>query len=84
VGKILSRFSNPSRSTRLSEAEGLSFLRNGGVTYVTGNGVVERGPGDSSWVCESDLLLQGFEELNPPEWGRDGGGKFMILGTCNL
>jgi hypothetical protein len=51
---------------------------------VTGNRVVERGPGDSSWVCEYDLLLQGFEELNPPEWGRDGGGKFMILGTCNL
>ncbi len=24
---------------------------------VTGDGVVERGPGDSSWVCESDLLL---------------------------
>jgi hypothetical protein len=24
---------------------------------VTGNGVVERGPGDGSWVCESDLLL---------------------------
>jgi hypothetical protein len=38
-------------------AKGLSFLRNGGVTYVTGNGVVERGPGDSSWVCEFDLLL---------------------------
>jgi hypothetical protein len=24
---------------------------------VTGNGVVEQGPGDGSWVCESYLLL---------------------------
>ncbi len=42
---------------KVKRAEGLNFLRNGGVTYVTGNGVVERGPGDGSWVCESDLLL---------------------------
>jgi len=42
---------------KVRRAEGLSFLRNGGVTYVTGNRVVERGPGDGSWVCEYDLLL---------------------------
>jgi hypothetical protein len=42
---------------KVRRAEGLSFLRNGGVTYVTGNRVVERGPGDDSWVCESDFLL---------------------------
>jgi hypothetical protein len=39
MGKILSGFSNLSRSTRLSEAEGLSFLNKGGVTYVTGKQV---------------------------------------------
>jgi hypothetical protein len=54
------------------------------VTYVTGNGVVEWGPSDGSWVCESNPLLSGLKELNPPEWGRGRGGKFMILGTCNL
>ncbi len=52
---------------------------------MIGNGVVERGPGDGSWVCESDLLLSVFKKLNPPEWGRNGGDEFMILGhaTCN-
>jgi len=42
---------------KVRRVEGLNFLRNGRVTYVTVNGVVERGPGDGSWVCESDLLL---------------------------
>jgi hypothetical protein len=36
---------------------------------VIGNGVVERGPGDGSWVSKSDLLLSGFKKLNPPKWG---------------
>ncbi len=44
MGKILSGSLDLSRSTRLNEAEGLSFLRNGGVTYVTGCGVAERKP----------------------------------------
>jgi hypothetical protein len=50
VGKILSGSSNVSRSTRLNEAEGLSFLKNGGVTYVT-----------EQWVttqCELFLLFE--------------------------
>jgi hypothetical protein len=28
---------------KIRRAEGLSFLRNGGVTYVTGQGVTEQG-----------------------------------------
>ncbi len=42
MGKILSGSSNLSRSTRLSEDEGLSFLKNGGVTYVTGKEVTKQ------------------------------------------
>jgi hypothetical protein len=42
---------------KVRRTEGFNFLRIGGVTYVTGNGVVEWGPGDGSWVCEYDLLL---------------------------
>jgi hypothetical protein len=63
----------------------LPKIMSNGEGAVTGNGVVERGPGDGSWVCESDLLLSVFKKLNPPEWGRNGGGEFMILGhaTCN-
>ncbi len=35
MGKVSSGSSDLSRSTRLSEAEGLNFLKNGRVTYVT-------------------------------------------------
>ncbi len=35
MGKVSLGSPNLSRSTRLSEAEGLNFLKNGGVTYVT-------------------------------------------------
>jgi hypothetical protein len=56
-GKNLAEIFKSITLHKVRTAEGLSFLRKGGVTYVTGNGVVERGPGDGSWVCESDLLL---------------------------
>jgi hypothetical protein len=41
---------------KFKRAEGLNFLRNGGVTYVTGYGVAERKPDNGSWIKESDLF----------------------------
>jgi len=35
MGKASYRSSDLLRSTRVDEVEGLSFLKNGGVTYVT-------------------------------------------------
>jgi hypothetical protein len=56
-GKDLAEIFKSITFHKVRRVEGLNFLRKGGVTYVTGNGVVKRGPGDSSWVCESNLLF---------------------------
>jgi hypothetical protein len=42
VGQNLSGLTNSSCTTKLSEVEGLSFLRNGVVTYVTNHEVTKR------------------------------------------
>jgi hypothetical protein len=47
-GKDLAEIFKSITLHKVRRAEGLNFLRKGGVTYATGNGVVERGPGDGS------------------------------------
>jgi hypothetical protein len=42
---------------KVRRAEGLSFLRNGGVTYVTGYGVAGQQPNYGHWVWKSGCLV---------------------------
>jgi hypothetical protein len=42
---------------KVRRAEGLSFLRNGGVTYVTGYGVTGQQPNYGYWVWKSGCLV---------------------------
>ncbi len=52
---------SPSKQTE--ELRDSAFLRNGGVTYVTGCGVVEHpsGSGPRVSVSDSDLFAEGFK-----------------------
>jgi hypothetical protein len=51
---------SPSKQTE--ELRDSAFLRNGGVTYVTGCGVVEHPPYSDHWVAgyDSDFVLKGL------------------------
>ncbi len=50
---------------KFRRVEGLSFLKNRGVTYVTGYGVAERKPDNGSWIREFDLFGLWVLEIKP-------------------
>jgi hypothetical protein len=62
MGETLQRSPSLSPSKQTEELRDSTFLRNEGVTYVTGCGVVEHPPGSDHWVAgfDSDLLLKGL------------------------
>jgi len=62
----------------LNEAEGLSFLRNGGVTYVTGKGVIERGTYLWFLRCEGQFCFKGLRVKPAENWFNDGGGIYAF------
>jgi hypothetical protein len=62
MGETLQGSPSLSPSKQTEELRDSAFLRNGGVTYVTGCGVVEHPPGSDPRVSvsDSDFLLKGL------------------------
>jgi hypothetical protein len=59
-GRDLAGISSLSHFTKTEELRDSTFLKNGGVTYVTDYGVTEHLPDLGHWGLDSDLSFKGL------------------------